>query len=109
MTIDFDQLHDVARGLNRRFPAGDDPFQMMTCLLEESGELAQQVNHFEGSGIKHEKYGEPDRAKLAKEIRDVLTCVVRVMDHYHVEEEVAASLELIYQRLKREGFITDCA
>ncbi len=109
MTIDFDRLRDVARGLNRRFPAGNDPFQMMTCLLEESGELAQQVNHFEGSGIKHEKYGEPDRAKLAKELRDVLTCVARVIDHYQVEEEVAASLEQIYQRLKREGFIADRA
>src|SRR5512136_2969264 len=104
MAIDFEQLRAVARGLNRRFPAGDDPFQMMTCLLEESGELAQQVNHFEGSGIKHEKYGEPDRAKLTKELRDVLTCVARVIDHYQVEAEVTASLELIYQRLKREGF-----
>ena len=107
VTIDFEHLRAVARGLNRRFPTGDDPFQMMTCLLEESGELAQQVNHFEGSGIKREKYGEPDRAKLAKEIRDLLTCVARVMDHYQAEAEVAASLDLIYQRLKNEGFITE--
>ncbi len=106
MVLDFEQVRAVARGLNRRFPAGDDPFQMMTCLLEESGELAQQVNHFEGSGIKHEKYGEPDRAKLAKEIRDVLTCTARIMDHYGVAEEVAASLETIYQRLTRDGFIS---
>ena len=107
MTIDFEQLQAVARGFSRRFPEGDDPFRMMARLLEECGELAQQVNHFEGSGVKREKHGEPDRANLAKEIRDVLTCVARVIDHYHVEAEVAASIEWIYQRLKHEGFIED--
>ena len=105
MAIDFEQLRAVARGFALRFPDGDDPFQMMTRLFEECGELAQQVNHFEGSGVKREKYGEPDRTKLAQEIRDVLTCVARVIDHYHVEEEVAASIEWVYQRLENEGFI----
>ncbi len=107
MTIDFDQLRDVARGFSRRFPNSDDAFQLMTRLLEECGELAQQVNHFEGSGVKREKYGEPDRAKLAKEIRDVLKCVVQVIDHYDVELEVAASIDLAYHSLKREGFIPE--
>ncbi len=109
MTIDFAQLLDVTRGFSRRFPASDDPFQMMTRLLEECGELAQQINHFEGSGVKREKYGDPDRTQLAKEIRDVLKCVAQVIDHYDVEEEVAASIELAYQSLKGEGFITDRA
>jgi NTP pyrophosphatase (non-canonical NTP hydrolase) len=107
MAIDFEQVRAVARGFGRRFPEGNDPFRMMTRLLEECGELAQQVNHFEGSGVKREKHGEPDRAKLAQEIRDVLTCVARVIDHYHVEDEVAASIEWVYQRLKNEGFIDE--
>jgi NTP pyrophosphatase (non-canonical NTP hydrolase) len=107
MTIDFEQLRAVARGFSLRFPESDDAFRMMTRLLEECGELAQQVNHFEGSGVKREKYGEPDRAKLAQEIRDVLTCVARIIEHYQVEEEVAASIEWVYQRLTSEGFIKD--
>jgi NTP pyrophosphatase (non-canonical NTP hydrolase) len=107
MKIDFDQLQAVARGFSLRFPESDDPFRMMTRLLEECGELAQQVNHFEGSGVKREKYGEPDRAKLAQEIRDVLTCVARIIEHYHVEDEVAASMEWVYGRLTNEGFIPD--
>lgn len=107
MTIDFDRLRAVARGFSLRFPDSEDPFQMMTRLFEECGELAQQVNHFEGSGVKREKHGEPDRIKLAKEIRDVLKCVVQVMDHYGVEDEVAVSIDLAYHSLKREGFIED--
>jgi NTP pyrophosphatase (non-canonical NTP hydrolase) len=107
MAIDFEQLQAVARGFSRRFPEGHDPFRMMTRLLEECGELAEQVNHFEGSGVKREKHGEPDRAKLGHELCDVLTCVARIIDYYHAENEVEASLAWIYQRLTNEGFIPD--
>jgi len=101
------RLLAVSQGYSRRFPAGDDPFQMMTRLLEECGELAQQVNHFEGSGVKREKYGEPDRAKLAKEVQNVLTCALQVALYYGVEQELADSLERSYQRLKAEGHIKE--
>ena len=74
MTIDFEQLRAVARGFSLRFPPSDDPFQMMTRLLEECGELAQQVNHFEGSGVKREKHGEPDRARWPRDSRRVEVC-----------------------------------
>jgi NTP pyrophosphatase (non-canonical NTP hydrolase) len=46
--------------LNKRFPDGNQPFQIITCLCEEAGELAQVVNHFEGS-VKRQKMGEPSR------------------------------------------------
>lgn len=99
------RLEAVTSGYARRFPQGDDPFQMMTRLLEECGELAQQVNHFEGIGVKWEKYGEPDKAKLANEIKAVLCCALRVAQHYRVEGELEASIEWSYRRLKAEGFI----
>jgi NTP pyrophosphatase (non-canonical NTP hydrolase) len=103
----LDQLRATAAGLNRRFPNGRDPFQIMTRLLEECGELAQQVNLFEGTGVKREKYGEPDRARLAKEIMDVLRCVFQIIAHYHIEAEVAEQIERAFQRLRQEGFIMD--
>ena len=101
----IESLIRMAQGMNHRFPNGNDPFQMMTCLLEESGELAQQVNHFEGSGIKREKYGEPDRKKLAKEVMDVLRSAARVAVYYHIEPELEALLAQSYQRLQQEGHL----
>lgn len=98
-------LEAVTRGYARRFPGGDDPFQMMTRLLEECGELAQQVNHFEGSGVKHEKYGEPDRAALANEIKQVVVGALRVAQYYGVEKELEDSIAWSYRRLKEEGHI----
>jgi len=100
-----DELTAVALGLQRRFPQGNDPFQIMTCLLEEGGELAQQVNHFEGSGIKREKCGQPDRAKLANEVKGVLINALRVAQHYKVEGELRASIAGTYERLIAEGHV----
>jgi NTP pyrophosphatase (non-canonical NTP hydrolase) len=103
--ITLDTLLAICRGFNRRFPQGQDPFQVMTRLLEESGELAKEVNHFEGIGVKLEKYGPPDRAHLAKEILQTLGCVLQVAVHYQVEDELRAAIETSYQRLKSEGWI----
>jgi formate hydrogenlyase subunit 6/NADH:ubiquinone oxidoreductase subunit I len=46
----------------------------MARLLEERGELAEQVNHFEGTGVKRDKHGRPDKAKLAKEVQECKSC-----------------------------------
>lgn len=45
--MDLGQVLSIAHGLNRCFRDGNDPFQIMTRILEECSELAQQVNHFE--------------------------------------------------------------
>lgn len=103
----LEKLFTISRGMNHRFPKGNDPFQMMTRLLEEGGELAQQINHFEGTGVKREKCGEPDPQKLAKEVMDVLRCVAQVAVYYGIEQEVETALENSYQRLCAEGHIQD--
>jgi len=81
MTSTYEKLLAATQGLNRRFTDGDDPFKIVARLLEESGELAKEVNHFEGTGIKREKYGPPDREHLAKEIMDVMRCALQVAVH----------------------------
>ena len=103
----LEKMYVIARGMNHRFPKGNEPFQMMTRLLEEGGELAQQVNHFEDTGVKREKHGEPDRKKLTKEVMDVLRCTVQVAVYYGIEQDLEAALEQTYQRLKAEGHILD--
>jgi NTP pyrophosphatase (non-canonical NTP hydrolase) len=95
----------IAHGMLHRFPDGHEPFRIMTRLLEECGELAQQVNHFEGSGVKRAKHGEPDREALAKEVRQAIVGVLQIAIYYGIEREVETSLEWSYQRLKQEGYI----
>ncbi len=104
----LEKLFATANGFNRRFAAnGNDPFKIMTRLLEESGELAQQVNHFEGMGVKNKKMGAPNREQLAKEVSQVMGAAAQIGLYYGVEQEVEAALELAYQRLKSEGWIEE--
>jgi NTP pyrophosphatase (non-canonical NTP hydrolase) len=91
--------------LQARFPGGHDPFQMATRLLEEAGELAAQINHFENSGVKRAKHGEPDPMKLAKEVQDVIRCALQIADHYGIDAELAASVDRSYRQLQ-DGILT---
>jgi len=102
----LDELWQITEGLNRRFPDGNDPYQIMTRLLEECGELAQQVNHFEGGGVKREKYGEPDKEKMAKEIMDVLRAALQIALYYETRPQLDEKIQLALAALKREGYIS---
>jgi NTP pyrophosphatase (non-canonical NTP hydrolase) len=102
----LDELWQITEGLNHRFPDGNDPYQIMTRLLEECGELAQQVNHFEGGGVKHQKYGEPDKHKMAKEIMDVLRAALQIALYYEARPELDENILLALVALKREGYIS---
>jgi NTP pyrophosphatase (non-canonical NTP hydrolase) len=101
----MDKLPLISKGLTNRFPAGNNPYQIMTRLLEECGELAQQVNHFEASGIKRQKHGEPDKAKLAKEVMDVLRAAYQIALYYDIEPELQNTIEQSYALMVREGLI----
>lgn len=96
----LEPLFALARDLNERFPGSDDPYEIMTRLVEESGELAEQVHHFEGKERKIAKYGEPDKAKLAKEIKDVVRAAFQIALHYGIEQEVEESFQQSYQAIK---------
>lgn len=98
-------LLNMARGYSKRFPQGNEPFQIITRLAEECGELAREVNIWEDSGIKRLKHGEPSKENLAAEIKNVLTCALQVAVYYGVEEELAASIRSSYERMKREGLV----
>jgi NTP pyrophosphatase (non-canonical NTP hydrolase) len=103
--IMLEQLWTITSGLNQRFPEGNTPFQIMTRLLEECGELAQMVNHLEGSGVKYEKRGHPDPQGLAKEVQDVLRCALQIAQYYGIEAHLEASLQAAHARLQRDGYI----
>jgi NTP pyrophosphatase (non-canonical NTP hydrolase) len=102
----LDKIFAINEGLNHRFPGSSQPFEIMTRLLEECGELAEQVNHFEGRGVKREKHGEPDKAKMAKEVQDVIRNVLQIAHYYGIECELEASIEKSYQALISEGYLS---
>ncbi|MDQ7793840.1 MAG: MazG nucleotide pyrophosphohydrolase domain-containing protein [bacterium] len=101
----LDRLWTVSEGITRRYPGGNHPFQIMTRLLEECGELAEQVNHFETTGIKRQKLGQPDRAHLAKEVQDVIRCALQVAQYYEIRPELEESISRSYDGLKPQSLL----
>jgi NTP pyrophosphatase (non-canonical NTP hydrolase) len=104
--LNLEKLPALAEALHQRF-GGREPFEIMTRLLEECGELAQEVNHFQGGETKLAKHGAPSKEKFAKEVMDVLRIVFQIVKHYKLESELERMIEETYDRSVKEGLILE--
>ena len=60
----MERFYKMVEASNKRFPDGVEPFQMAIRLLEECGEVASEINLWEGSGLKRQKHGEPKKQDI---------------------------------------------
>ena len=101
----MEKLYALANGYTNRFPGGNQPYQITTRILEECGEVASEVNHFEKSGIKSLKHGEPSKQHLADEIKQAMNALVQLAIYYGVEQELEASIDRSLEKMKAEGLL----
>lgn len=101
----MDRFVAIASGLSKAFPEGNHPFQIITRLAEECGELAKEVNHWERTGVKVKKYGEPSKERLAGEVKNVITSALQVALYYQIDDELRESIQRSYDRLLEQGWI----
>lgn len=101
----MDKLYDLAKGYTARFPAGNEPYQIATRILEECGEVASEVNHFEKSGIKELKHGTPSKQHLADEIKQAINALIQLAQFYNVEKELEKSIDTSLTKMKNEGLL----
>lgn len=101
----MEQFYKLVEGSNKRFPDGNEPFKLASFLLEECGEVAAEINHWEGTGIKRQKRGEPSKEKLASELRQALVALFKIATYYSVETELEESIAQSLQQMKDEGLI----
>ena len=102
----IDRLLLMVLAMERRFPKGSDPFKMVARLAEECGELAAEVQLWEDEGVKRQRFGEPDPAKTAKEVIDVLTATLAIARHYDLLDHLSVRVESSIARALKEGLIT---
>jgi NTP pyrophosphatase (non-canonical NTP hydrolase) len=103
----LDKLWVANLALRRRFPEGVEPFKIIARLAEECGELSAEVQRWEGTGVKREKHGPPDRDHLAKEVMDVLRAGLAVAEYYGVEAELEEALDRSIAYALSVGQLTD--
>jgi len=101
----MERFYKMVEASNKRFPEGVEPFQMATRLLEECGEVAAEINHWENSGLKRQKHGEPSKEHFADELRQTITELFKIAVYYSVQEELEDSISRSLQRSKGEGLI----
>lgn len=101
----MDKLYSMVQGYFKRYPKGVEPFQMVTRLLEECGEVASNVNHFEDSGIKRLKHGEPSKEALAGEIKQAMVALMQIAVYYSVQGELEKSIDDTLERMRAEDLI----
>lgn len=99
------KLYRMAQGYRKRFPKGVEPFQMVTRLLEECGEIASEVNLWEDSGLKRQKHGEPQKEDLAGEIKQALVALIQIAAYYNVENELEDSINKSLNQMECEGLL----
>ena len=101
----MEKLYLMAQGANKRFPKGNEPFQMATRLLEECGEVASEINLWEDTGIKRKKRGEPKKENLANELRQAMVALAQIAIYYNVEKEIQECIESSLSTMRTEGLI----
>ncbi|MDE7193815.1 MAG: hypothetical protein K2O14_07580 [Oscillospiraceae bacterium] len=101
----MEKLYQLAKGYTNRFPNGNEPFQITARILEECGEVASEVNHFEKSGIKVQKHGEPSKQHMADEIKQAINALVQLAVYYQAEDELELSIDRSLEKMKNENLI----
>jgi len=101
----MDELYKLASGYMKRYPKGVEPYQMVSRLLEECGEVASEVSLWEDSGIKRQKHGEPKKDNLAGEIKQAMSALAQIAIYYHIEEELDNSIQKSLDTMVKEGLV----
>ena len=101
----IEKLYKVCEALEKRFPGNRDPFRILARLMEESGELADQVHLWENIGRKRASGREPNKDELAKEIKQVILAALDLARYYGVENQLEQSIAANYERAVAEGLI----
>lgn len=83
------------------------PYVLLTQLTQAAGALAQVVHHTVGMGMKFDKHGPPDTARLAGAVDVVIIRTLILTDHYQQRDALRASIETYYRNYQRDGFLPD--
>lgn len=101
----MNKLYKQVEGYFNRFPEGIDPYKMATRLLEECGEVAREIHHFERDGLNVDKHGEPDKAHFANEIRQALVRIMQIAVYYKLEDSLDKCIDDMLVQMRQEGLI----
>jgi NTP pyrophosphatase (non-canonical NTP hydrolase) len=85
--------------------ASTSPFQIVSQMCETMGAISKKVNHAQGMGIKHQKYGPLDYSVFAHAIVQVVILACSLAQYYQLETDVQEAFRGSFMRMRELGFM----
>ena len=99
------KIQMVAEAQTQRFPNGDNPFKILSRLLEESGEVAWEINHYERNGICLEKLNSERKSELVAETYQVMIAICQLIQYFNLEDDFKNRIEEVFQEYIDKKYI----
>jgi NTP pyrophosphatase (non-canonical NTP hydrolase) len=96
----IDKIVEINNSRDERFTSRLTPFTIITRLVEESGELAKEINRFEQQGSKLLRREKGNKETIAHEITDVLAAAIHLAQYYNCVDLVLKSIDESHKRIK---------
>ena len=101
----FTLLVETSRMLTAKYPKKHGAFERVVNLAEETGEVAEQINIWAGTGLKREKHGDFDPQHLAAEISDVMRVAVGIALEFDIIDLVGDEIRSRHSQAVRDSGI----
>lgn len=88
--------------ITAKYPKKHGAFERVVHLAEETGEVAEQINIWAGTGLKRQKHGEFAPANLAAELSDVMRVAVGIALEFDIVEQVGDHIRTRHAQAKDE-------
>lgn len=95
----------VAQAQTKRFPNGDEPFKIVSRLLEESGEVSWELNHYERNNISLMRNCRDNKENLITETYQVMIALNQLLQYYDLSDLFARKIEEVYKEYQDKGYI----
>lgn len=94
----FPLIVATAQRLTSKYPKRHGAFERLGQLTEETGEVAEQINIWAGTGLKRQKHGEFNPQHLATEVCDVIRVAVGIALEFDIVDLVGHEIRAQYAR-----------
>ena len=99
----FVLLVATAQMMTVTYPKTHGAFERVVQLAEETGEVAEQVNIWAGTGLKRPKHGEFDPRNLAAELSDVMRVAVGIALEFGIVDLLDADIRARHAQAAHEA------
>jgi len=102
---DLEKILKVAEAQTKRFPNGNDPFKIVSRLLEESGEVAWELNHYDRKGISLECKNKDGKREIMCEMYQVMISLCHLLQYYDLQNDFRDRIDEVYKEYMEKNLL----